>query len=210
MSYYSEIEYKKKEKNDLWFEKLYFDRWFRNCRGLILDIGCSTGNFLAVAPEKIEGIDIDEESLKIALERGLKVKKIDVESEIGIIGSESFEAIYAKHILEHLNKPLDFLREVKRILKSGGLAIISTPNCPYMLNRNFWDDYTHRRPFTRQSLKMIACDADWSNIKIYEDFRCFPGLGLLMRTFKISPKAVRKMQDIFRIKGLSLILELKK
>ncbi|MDO8592377.1 MAG: class I SAM-dependent methyltransferase [bacterium] len=210
MSYYSEIEYKKKKTDELWFEKLYFDRWFKNCSGPILDIGCSAGNFLAVAPEIIEGIDLDDEALEIALARGLKVKKVDIESGMKNIENEYYAAIYAKHVLEHLDKPLEFLREIKRILKPGGRAIISTPNCPYMLNKNFWDDYTHKRPFTRQSLKMIAFDAGWFRIKIYEDFRCFPGLGKIMRWFSLSPKLVRDTQSFFGVNGLSLILELKK
>lgn len=210
MSYFSEIEYKQKEKENIWFEKLYFDRWFGDVKGLILDVGCATGNFIACAPEIIEGIDIDEDSLKVAQSRGFKVKLLDIEEGLSGIESERYEGLYAKHVIEHLNNPLNFLKEIRRVLKPDGKAVISTPNCPYMLDKNFWDDYTHRRPFTQKSLAMIAYDAGFRDFKIYEDFRCFPGLGKVMKIFHLSPKSVRRAQNLFGIRGLSLILELKK
>jgi len=210
MSYFSEKEYKiKSEKEDRWFEELYFNRWFHSCLGPILDIGCATGNFMAINPEIIEGVEIDEDCYQIAKGRGLKVLKLDVETQMGELVGDKYQGIFAKHVIEHLNDPLDFLKQIKRILQPGGRAIIMTPNCPYMLERGFYDDYTHRRPFTAKSLKMAAYDAGWKNIKVYEDFRCFTGLGFLMRTFKISSKNVRRVQNIFLIRGLSLILDLK-
>jgi len=210
MSYFSEQEYKAKRSGDLWLEKLYFDRWFKNFDEPILDIGCATGNFIAVAPEKIEGIEVDGDCLKIAKERGFSVRQINADREMHILESDKYQGVYAKHVIEHLERPLNFLNEIKRILKLGGKAIILTPNCPYMLERGFWDDYTHRRPFTKRSLEMIAFDAGFMNVKIYEDFRCFPGLGRLMRLLNVKPKTVRFLQSLIGIRGLSLILELTK
>lgn len=73
MSYYSDEKYAKKQRDeDLWFERLYFKRWFGGITGPILDVGCATGNFMAVKPEIFEGVEIDEESVNIAKSRGLK------------------------------------------------------------------------------------------------------------------------------------------
>jgi 2-polyprenyl-3-methyl-5-hydroxy-6-metoxy-1,4-benzoquinol methylase len=211
MSYYSDEKYAKKQHDeDLWFEQLYFKRWFGDITGPILDVGCATGNFMAVKPEIFEGVEIDEESVNIAKSRGLKVFKMDIEKEMSQLASEKYEAVYAKQVIEHLKDPLAFLLQTRRILKNGGKAVILTPNCPYVLNKMFWDDYTHQRPFTRKSLKMVAYDAGFKDIKIYEDFRCFWGLGRLMRWFNLSPETVSRLQRAFFIRGLSLILVLKK
>ncbi len=207
MSYYSDFKYGQRNK---WFERLYFNRWFKNAVGPILDIGCSTGNFMMVKPEIFEGVEIDEQAIRAAQSRGLNVKKIDVESQLGQLPSEKYEGVCAKQIIEHLNDPLNFLKEIKRILKPGGRAIILTLNCPYMLNKSFWDDYTHKHPYTKKSLMMVAYDAGFKKMKIYEDFRCFPGLGFLMRVFHLSPELVSKIQKAFFIEGLSLIMELEK
>ncbi|PIR92502.1 hypothetical protein COU01_01450 [Candidatus Falkowbacteria bacterium CG10_big_fil_rev_8_21_14_0_10_44_15] len=208
MSYYSDTQYKAKE--DIWFEQFYFERFFKGNPGPILDVGCATGNFIAVRPDIIEGIEVDEDSLHICRERGFKAKKINVENELEALSDNFYQGVYVKQVVEHLHNPLYFFKHLYRMLKPGGKAVILTPNCPYALNRFFWDDYTHERPFTQESLKRIALDAGWQKIKIYADFRCFPGLGKLIRLFDLSPKFISAAQNLFFIRGLSLIMELEK
>ena len=211
MSYFSEIEYRAKTgETELWFDRLYFNRWFPNAKGPILDIGCATGNFIALNPEIIEGVDIDDDSLEIAKKRGFRVRKINAQQGLMELAENYYEGIYAKHVIEHLPDALNLLQHSKRILKPGGKAIILTPNWPYMLSRAFYDDYTHLHPFTAKSLHMAAFDAGFSQVKITEDFRCFPGLGRIMRFTKMSPEIVAKIQRCLGWHGLSLILEVTK
>ena len=208
MSYYSNTQYKAKE--NIWFEQFYFERFFKGNLGPILDVGCATGNFIAVRPDIIEGIEVDEDSLQVCRDRGFKVKKINVENELEKLPANFYQGIYVKQVVEHLCNPLYFFRNIYRMLKPGGKAVILTPNCPYALTRFFWDDYTHERPFTKESLKRIALDAGFTKIKIYTDFHCFPGLGKLIRLFGLSPKFISAAQNLFFIMGLSLIMELEK
>ena len=102
------------------------------------------------------------------------------------------------------------MKHINRILKKGGKAVILTPNCPYALNHFFWDDYTHKRPLTKISLERLALDSGFKKFKIYTDFRCFKGLGFLIRKFNFSPYFISKIQKLFFIQGLTLIIELKK
>lgn len=44
------------------------------------------------------------------------------------VADNSFEEIYAKHIIEHLNDPIGFMRELTRILKPGGRVYVETPH----------------------------------------------------------------------------------
>jgi len=208
MSYYSEKQYKPKE--DLWFENFYFNRWFKKNHGPILDIGCATGNFIATHPDIIEGIDFDDDCLKECHDRGFKAEKVDITKKFDQIPNDKYRGVYAKQVIEHLENPLHFMKNIHRILKNGGKAVILTPNCPYALNKFFWDDYTHVRPLTKNSLERLALDSGFKKIKIYTDFRCFPGLGFIIRKFELSPKTISRIQNIFFINGLSLILEVKK
>lgn len=203
MSYYSEKKYA--EKNNLWFENFCFKRWFHIGMAPILDIGCATGNFVATHPDIIEGIDIDPDSLKIAKERGLKVKHLDAK-DLGLLSGEYYGGVFAKQVIEHLDNPLDFMKNIYRILKPGGKAVILTPNCPWALKIFFWDDYSHRRPLTKISLAMLAMDAGFSKHKIVMEFRSFLGLGFLFRKFRLNPNAVAKIQNFFGIKSLAIIL----
>lgn len=213
MSYFSDIEYKKKTTSEgLWFEQLYFDRWFKDTKGKILDVGCATGNFMSLAPDRMVGVDIDEDGLNVSRSRGLEVYKVDSNNPFAQFNADLFGGIYAKQVIEHLSEPLLFFKEAYRVLGSGGKAVFLTPNCPYMLSREFYDDYTHVRPFTRVSLAMIAYDAGIPKecVSITEDFRCFPGLGRIMRLTKISPAFIRRVENILGIRGLSLIIEINK
>lgn len=208
MSYYSDTQYKTKENT--WFESLYFDRWFKHTSGPILDIGCATGNFIATHPQQIEGVEFDEDCLAACRSRGFSVHKIDVTSEFGELPTGKYHGVYAKQVIEHVPNPLYFMKHAYRILADGGTAVILTPNCPYALNRFFWDDYTHVRPLTKVSLTRLALDAGFTDFSVYTDFRCFKGLGLLMRKFHLSPSFITKLQRLVLIPGLSLILEARK
>ena len=208
MSYYSDTQYKAKE--NIWFEKFYFARFFKGNSGPILDVGCATGNFIATHPDFIEGIEVDDDSLRVCRERGFKVKKINVENELESLPDDYYTGVYVKQVIEHLHNPLYFFKHLQRMLQPGGKAVILTPNCPYALTRFFWDDYTHERPFTKECLKRIALDAGFNKIKIYTDFRCFPGLGKLMRLFNLRPELISALQNLFFVRGLSLIMELEK
>jgi len=208
MSYYSDHKY---GKRDSWYHSFQFERWFKGNKGPILDAGCSVGDFISIAPDLIEGIDIDSDALKKAQDSGFNVMKIDIDNgEMSRLEGNKYNGVAARQIIEHLYNPLQFVKEIRRILKSGGKAVILTPNCPYALNRAFWNDYTHKRPLTKASLNMLAHDAGFSDIKIYEDFRPMFGMGFLIRTFQISLNLISKIQRLFFIRGFSLVMELKK
>ncbi|MBP7741230.1 MAG: class I SAM-dependent methyltransferase [Candidatus Pacebacteria bacterium] len=208
MSYYADTQYKVKQ--NLWFETIYFNRWFTTTSGPILDVGCATGNFVETHPEIIEGVEYDDDCLAACKERGLRVQKLDVVNQLDTLPEGKYAGVYAKQIIEHVPNPLYFLRNLRRTLATGGTLVVLTPNCPYALNRFFWDDYTHVRPLTKVSLARLALDAGFTDFSIYEDFRCFKGLGFLMKKFNITPLQVSAMQRFLRIPGLSLILEARK
>ena len=44
------------------------------------------------------------------------------------IADDSFDEIYAKHIIEHLDDPIGFMKEMARILKPGGTIFVETPH----------------------------------------------------------------------------------
>ena len=71
------------------------------------------------------GIDIDEEGVRVLQELGYNVQCADVETmDLG----RQFDAIVAGEIIEHLENPGVFLRNLKLHLKPGGTLIVSTPN----------------------------------------------------------------------------------
>jgi cyclopropane fatty-acyl-phospholipid synthase-like methyltransferase len=101
---------------------------------IVLDAGCGEGygvNFLAGSGAvKVVGIDKSEEAInhtrkKYKLEN-LEFQVMDVTSMS--FTDEKFDLVVSFQVIEHLHNYNDFLKEVKRVLKKDGIAIIGTPN----------------------------------------------------------------------------------
>ncbi len=67
-----------------------------------------------------------------------------------------FEAVFCCWLLEHLTEPDRAMRQIYRVLKPGGYALIIAPSPHEMVA--FYDDYTHIRPYTPVSLTQLAED----------------------------------------------------
>lgn len=189
MSHYSDKHYTPSSE----YDKFYYDILFKK-GSKILDIGCSTGNFIAQDPKNIVGIDVDKDAVKIAKKRGFNVSVHDAAKKFPF-QANSVENVHCRHLLEHLKDPLPFLTDIFRILKKGGRLVLLTDK----MTEHFWDDYTHQKPFTKASLEQLAYDAGFRKLKVYE----FPsegvfGLGFLYRHRLISPKSALR---IYKLSG---------
>jgi SAM-dependent methyltransferase len=104
-----------------------------------LDIGCATGRLLAHMRDngwRTTGVELCPESAAFAIRR----RKLDI--RIGSLfdakfGDASFSVIHFSHLLEHVPAPAEFLLEVRRLLTSDGLAVITTPNIAGLQARIF-------------------------------------------------------------------------
>lgn len=98
----------------------------------VLDCGCGPGTITiglaqAMAPGQVVGIDIEPGQIEAAQAQAAEQKVPNVSFQIASIyqipfPDSYFDAAFGHSILEHLGRPLEALREVHRVLKSGGLA----------------------------------------------------------------------------------------
>lgn len=97
----------------------------------LLDAGCSYGyatRFYAAKAKQVVGIDLDELHVAVG-----KAKYPSIEFVCGAVEStpfvsESFDCVVMTDVLEHVPDRKRALNEVYRLLKPGGLAIITTPH----------------------------------------------------------------------------------
>lgn len=98
--------------------------------GALLDIGCSSGGFLAAIKNdgwKLYGIEIDPEVAARARSRtGAVVLSGDAPS--ASFPPESFDVVTCFHVLEHQHRPLGLMAAVYRWLKPGGVFYVVVPN----------------------------------------------------------------------------------
>ena len=118
-----------------------------------LDLGCGYGDFInnLDCPNKV-AIDLNPDAAKY-LAPGIRFVHSTADSLIAI-ESESLDLIFSSNLLEHLSD--DELgraaKEFYRVLRPDGLMITMQPNYFYAY-REYFDDYTHKKVFSHQSLQ---------------------------------------------------------
>jgi SAM-dependent methyltransferase len=101
--------------------------------GMLLDIGCADGVFLAAAQDSgysVTGVDFSQESVRLA--RSLlaldSVHACSFQAFSERTPSASFDVITFFDVLEHQDNPAAFMQSAKRLLKPGGFIALSVPN----------------------------------------------------------------------------------
>jgi SAM-dependent methyltransferase len=122
----------------------------------LLDIGCG-GAWLARHFERYTGVDSSEAAVEAARARGHDVTLADVDAALAFDDAR-FDGVVMKDLLEHVSDPAAVVREALRVLRPGGRVFASSPDA----QRWVWDDYTHRRPFTRKAMRLLFADAGYS------------------------------------------------
>jgi SAM-dependent methyltransferase len=131
-----------------------------------LDLGCGTGLNL----EHLEryatttGTDYFEEALRFCRERGhtrlCKADAVDLP-----FPDRSFDIATALDVIEHLDDDLAALKELYRIMRPGGLLIVSVP--AYKFLWTYWDDILgHRRRYTTRMFRDVAERAGFRLLKL--------------------------------------------
>lgn len=120
-------------------EKNYLNNLYREIKkeGLrvnsFLDIGCYTGdNTLNLAKacnaKTIYGLDVNRKAMQIASRKGIRVIYQDITKKKWNIEDDKFDFVYSNQVIEHLYSVDNYIKNIKRILKNKGYALISTEN----------------------------------------------------------------------------------
>jgi SAM-dependent methyltransferase len=138
----------------------------------LLDLGCGTG-WLAEHFEHYTGVDGSRDAVARAAAKGRNVLHGDLDEPLPF-AERSFDAVVMKDVLEHVADPVALVREVQRVLRPGGVVFASSPDA----QRWVWDDYTHKRPFTRKSYRLLFADQGFDVERVaYESVA--PGVGVI-------------------------------
>lgn len=97
-----------------------------------VDLGCGENKH-----EGALGVDI--------VDTGDADVTIDLETYPWALPEDSFGFVYCRDILEHVDQPLRFLKEVYRTSRDGATVYIRTP---HFTNNNVWVDPTQERGFS--------------------------------------------------------------
>jgi SAM-dependent methyltransferase len=191
-------------------------------RGRLLELGSSTGEFLAAASERFDalGVEADLDSSRVANERGLTVFN-------GTLGKAkfepaSFDVTVLYHTIEHLRSPSTTLRQLHELIRQDGLLVLETPDIStfwFRLLGHRWRQLIpdHRYFFTPQTIEALCRRTGFAVREVRSvgksmSFRLFasrvgryqPGLGRLLSKFgrssAIEDRTMRlRLGDVMRV-----------
>lgn len=199
----------------------------------IIDLGCGTGYYLFLLsslPVKLylTGFDNDKEALKEAKAKlSKKIKFIQGDLHKMPFKDNLFDKVVLSEVLEHLEKDGVAVKEIFRILKPGGILVISVPsqNFPFLwdpvnwLLQNFFGTYIksgfwsgiwsgHLRLYQKKDLEVILKKAGFK-IEVAEEltYWCLPFnhylvniVARLLYDVKISGKIADKLSKFKQTK----------
>jgi 2-polyprenyl-6-hydroxyphenyl methylase/3-demethylubiquinone-9 3-methyltransferase len=129
--------------------------------GVLLEIGCGTAIHLAkLAPafSRLIGTDISSEMIDAARRkvqtspyRDRIELRVDPAEELGTIDDASVDTVLCVGAFEHMLDRAQVVRQVSRVLKSGGVFVLLTPNGRYC-----W--YTLVAPLLGSSTRHLSTD----------------------------------------------------
>lgn len=141
--------------------------------GKIIDVGCGIGYFLETAKSRgwqVYGTEYTDEAIQICKNKGIKTNKGKLNSENYI--PESFDIITSFEVLEHINNPLEEIDNFSKILRSGGLVYLTTPNFNSFLRYKLKEKYDvitypeHLSYYTHKTLNNLFKTANFNKLKL--------------------------------------------
>jgi 2-polyprenyl-3-methyl-5-hydroxy-6-metoxy-1,4-benzoquinol methylase len=147
----------------------------------VLDVGCGEGGFaaaLARAEAEVVGIDVAAEPLRRARRRHPQLDLRQVQAEgAWPLQDASFDAVWAGEVIEHVADTAGWLSELRRVLRSGGELLLSTPDhgrlrmlrwalAPRAFDAHFNPRADHLRFYTRRTLTELLEDFGFHDVDV--------------------------------------------
>jgi len=165
-------------------------------KGDLLEVGCGEGrgiDLLLPSVTSYTAIDKIAPVIETLQQKYPKSKFISGNiPPLSAFADNSFNSVVSFQVIEHIQDDRLFLKEINRVLKPGGIALITTPNKPYSLSRNPW----HVREYTAQELTNLA-----KNIFNQVSMKGITGNEKVMEYYARNKKSVDRLMrwDVFNL-----------
>lgn len=101
--------------------------------GVLMDLGCDDGGWTlelasAVGATAVHGVEIVAEQAAKARARGVVVSELNLNEPMTGLPANHYDVVHSNQVIEHVSSVDNFVADVYRLLKPGGIAVISTEN----------------------------------------------------------------------------------
>uniref|UniRef100_A0A6C0C4J3 Methyltransferase n=1 Tax=viral metagenome TaxID=1070528 RepID=A0A6C0C4J3_9ZZZZ len=165
----------------------------------ILDFGCGTGGFLHLIKNEYDvyGVEMSDNYRNILQKENLNIYKFIDDINI------KFDCICLWHVFEHLDKPLEILKNISKKLKKNGKIYIEVPHSnDILINRYGCDEFKkftywseHLILHTKKSLKTFI-EAVNLNVKEIINIQRYNLINHLYWLSKGKPGGQKKWEDM--------------
>lgn len=165
-------------------------------RGDVLEVGCGEGRgveLLMRQAKSFTAVDKIAAALVVLREKFPEGKFISMNiPPLAELQDNAYDCIVSFQVIEHIQNDVLYLKEINRVLKPGGIALLTTPNRKMSLSRNPW----HIREYLAHELKNLA-----SGIFDTAEMKGITGNEKVMTYYEQNKKSVQRIMkwDIFNL-----------
>jgi len=165
-------------------------------KGNTLEVGCGEGRGVSTLMElatSFTAVDKIENVISDLQQKHPSGKFISMNiPPLGGLEDNAYDSIVSFQVIEHIENDALFLKEIHRVLKPGGIALLTTPNRKMSLSRNPW----HIREYLADELSTLAA-------KIFPqvEMKGITGNEKVMEYYEQNKKSVNRITrfDIFNL-----------
>lgn len=190
---------------------------------MILDLGSGNGQSaikVSKLCKKVIGLEIDKNLIEVAQKtaednkvKNVLFKKANLEEDLNL-PSNYFNKVIFLDVLEHLVKRDKILKEIKRVLKPGGLLFLAVPNSQTSWKKlqrsvgiNSYSDPDHKIEFSEKEIKNLLQKYKFSVEELSYSTVDTPLRGLYDVIGAFSPSIYKKISNWRRLKAQRFPLE---
>jgi ubiquinone/menaquinone biosynthesis C-methylase UbiE len=164
--------------------------------GDLLEIGCGEGRGIELLKDRCNSFTAIDKIKPVLDELAVKFPDVKFTHDnippFNKVEDNAYDVIISFQVIEHIKNDKLYLEEIKRVLKPGGKALITTPNIKKTLTRNPW----HIREYTANELTKLA-----SQVFDHVEMKGVGGNEKVMEYYEKNKKSVEKITrfDIFNL-----------
>ena len=164
----------------------------------ILDAGCGSGrNMVEFARVgTVTGVEISDASIARARERGIGEVVQSSITELPL-PDDRFDVAVCLDVIEHIEDDLRALRELRRVVRPGGILLVTVPAYQWL-----WSEHDvinhHKRRYTRKTLSAAAEQAGWEATRTTYFNGCLLPVAIVHRRLARPKHLVDELAAVFR------------
>jgi SAM-dependent methyltransferase len=174
------------------------------CPWRLLDVGCGTGTFVALATGfgyAAEGLEASDAQAELAQSLGIRVRH---GACLENYADEAFEVVTMWDSLEHIPTPLQMLKQIRRVLAARGYLVVKVPNGPHYLWKTRLLGWMRPRKFNDLGFGEHVLHFSASSLRRIFTMAGFETLAIrtgAIESFRTVPKRIKRAGLV----GLSLL-----